>query len=176
MNRARIVWVAAAALIVVFAIWVVTLSPLADSLPVQLQGWRTVGSYFDRPPDYPGKRWSNEGRAVSSEELMAAAGPAHCSWGSITMMYIGWPLGTRSTNAAEARQYIRDPGHTLQPQVLKGTWARDPSMPADASDTGYRYGAVRLFLAPSDDDTYAYLVAPADSERWPRSDPMTLCV
>jgi hypothetical protein len=36
-------------------LWVATLLPIADPLPAQLQGWRTVGSYFDRPPAYPGK-------------------------------------------------------------------------------------------------------------------------
>jgi hypothetical protein len=41
--------------------------------------------------------------------------------------------------------------------------------------SGYRYGALRLYLAASDENSYAYLVSPNDSERWPRSDPMTLC-
>jgi hypothetical protein len=48
-------------------------------------------------------------------------------------------------------------------------------LPVDASDTGYRYGALKLYLALSDENSYAYLVSPTDSERWPRSDPMTLC-
>lgn len=173
--RSRIIWIAAVALIAAIALWVVTLSPMADVLPVQLQGWRTVGSYFDRPPAYPGKRWMKDGRTVSSAELIASGGPAHCGWDAITMMYVGWPLGTRSTSAAESRQYIRDTGHTLQTQDFLGSWVRNPTLPADASDTGYRYGALKLYLAPSDQDTYVYLVAPADSERWPRSDPMTLC-
>jgi hypothetical protein len=173
--RPRLIWFAAAALIVVAGLWVVTLSPIADVLPLQLQGWRTVGSYFDKPPAFPGKRWTKDGRSVPSAELVASAGPAHCGWDSITMMYIGWPLGTRSTSAAQSRQYIRDPGRTVQEQGLTGSWARNPHVPADATDTGYRYGALKLYLAPSDQDTYAYLVAPADSERWPRSEPMTLC-
>ena len=91
------------------------------------------------------------------------------------MLNIGWPLGTRSTSATQDRQYVRDPSHILPTSGLIGSWAKNPTLPADASDTGYRYGALKLYLAPSDEDSYAYLVAPADSERWPRSDPMTLC-
>jgi hypothetical protein len=91
------------------------------------------------------------------------------------MLNIGWPLGTNSTSADQDRQFVRDPGHTLQTSNLVGTWARNSTLPADASDTGYRYGALKLYLAVSDENSYAYLVSPTDSERWPRSDPMTLC-
>jgi hypothetical protein len=51
----------------------------------------------------------------------------------------------------------------------------NPPLPQDAKDTGYRYGSLKLFLAPSDQDTYAYLVAPQGSERWPRSEPQAAC-
>jgi hypothetical protein len=91
------------------------------------------------------------------------------------MLNIGWPLGTLSTSADQDRQYVRDPGSTLPTSNLVGTWARNPTLPADAGDTGYRYGALKLYLAVSDENSYAYLVSPTDSERWPRSDPMTLC-
>jgi hypothetical protein len=64
----------------------------------------------------------------------------------------------------------------MKDPYITGTWARNPTIPADAKDTGYRYGALKLYLAPSDEDSYLYLVAPADSERWPRSDPQTFCV
>jgi len=124
------VWFAAAALVAGICIWVVTLSPIADVLPLQLQGWRTVGSYFDKPPAFPGKRWTNDGRSVPSAELVASGGPTHCGWDSITMMYVGWPLGTRSASAAQARQYIRDPGRALQTQSFLGSWAKNPQLPA----------------------------------------------
>jgi hypothetical protein len=156
-------------------LWLVTLLPIADPLPQSLQGWRTVGSYFDRPPAWPGKPWTKDGRTVGWAELESSAGPAHCGWDSLTLMGVGWPLGTVSTTSAQERQYVRDPGGTLKTPNLLGTWARNPTLPADARDTGYRYGALKLYLAPSDQDTYAYLVAPADSERWPRSEPQTLC-
>jgi hypothetical protein len=173
--RSRITWVAGVVVVAGVGLWVVTLLPIADPLPQQLQGWRTVGSYFDRPPAWPGKPWTEDGRAVDAAELEASAGPSHCGWDSVTFLNIGWPVGTRSTSAAQDRLYIRDPGRTLQTPYLLGSWANNPTLPADARDTGYRYGALKLFLALSDQDSYAYLVAPSDSERWPRSEPQTLC-
>jgi hypothetical protein len=156
-------------------LWVATLLPIADPLPAQLQGWRTVGSYFDRPPAYPGKPWTLGDRTVDSTTLEAIAGPSHCGWDSVTFLFVGWPIGTDAINASHGRQYIRDTRGTLQGPTQVGTWAKNPQIPPDARDTGYRYGAVKLYLAPSDQDVYAYLIAPADSERWPRSDPMLLC-
>jgi hypothetical protein len=173
--RSPISWLVAAALVAGIGFWLVVLSPIADPLPPQLQGWRTVGRYFDRPPAWPGKTWTIAGRSVDSAELEASAGPSHCGWDSATFLSMGWPLGTRSTSAAQDREYIRDPGRTVQIPYLNGFWALNPALPADAKDTGYRYGALKLYLAPSDRDSYVYLVAPADRERWPRSDPPTTC-
>jgi hypothetical protein len=157
-------------------VWLLILAPIADPLPPQLQGWRTVGSYFDQPPAWPGKTWTKGSRSIDSAELEAFAGPAHCGWGSTTFLDMGWPLGTRWTSGAQGRNYIRDPSGTMKDPYVTGTWARNPTVPADAKDTGYRYGALKLYLAPSDEDSFLYLVAPADSERWPRSDPQTFCV
>ena len=162
------------ALVVGVGLWVATLLPIADPLPSQLQGWRTVGSYFDRPPAYPGKPWTIGDRNVNSTVLEAIAGPSHCGWDSATLLFMGWPLGTDATNGSQNRQYVRDTHGALQGPLL-GTWAKNPKMPSDARDTGYRYGALKLYLDPSDKDAYAYLIAPADSERWPRSDPVLLC-
>jgi hypothetical protein len=135
----------------------------------------TVGSYFDRPLPWPGGPWVIGGRTVSRAEIEASAGPSHCSWESSTFLTAGWPLGTSATSSAQSRQFIRDPGGQLGAMQLLGTWAHNPVLPSDAVDTGYRYGAIKLYFAASDQDRYAYLVAPADSERWPRSDPQTLC-
>jgi hypothetical protein len=86
---------------------------------------------------------------------------------------LGWPLGTRPATAAGARQYVRDPRHGLASRlpalVLKA------NLPADAGPTGYAYGPVQLYLAPFDQDRAVYLVLGDSVERWPRSDPMTLC-
>ena len=149
--------------------------PIADPLPPSLRGWRTVGSYFDHPAAWPGKPWTKGGRTIGWAELEASAGPSHCGWDSSTFLGVGWPLGTISADAGQDRQFIRDPARTLRGASLLGAWEHSPVLPADAKDTGYRYGAIKLYLAYSDQDYFAYLVAPADSERWPRSDPQTLC-
>jgi hypothetical protein len=148
---------------------------LLSSLPAELSQWRTVGSYFDEPPDWPGYAWERNGATVGWQELSTAAGPSHCEWDSMTMLYMGWPPGTRADSAAGARQYTRDPLASLPTPYLQGTWMRNPPAPSDLADTGYRFGVLKLYLAPSDQDRYVYVIAPADSERWPRSDPMTLC-
>jgi hypothetical protein len=107
--------------------------------------------------------------------LTAAAGPSHCGWDSTTFLEIGWPPGTQATNSSQQRQYVRDPRGIINTTHKLGNWSKNPVLPRDAFDTGYRYGALRLYFAPSDEESYAYLVAPRDSERWPRSDPPTLC-
>jgi hypothetical protein len=147
-----------------------------DLLPTQLQQSRTVGSYFDSPPAWPGYAWERGGATVGRNELVTSAGPSHCQMQLMTMLTIGWPPGTRSDNAAGARQYIRDPVDKLQNSYLQGNWMRNPPRPLDLADSGYRYGVLKLYIAPSDQDRYVYLITPTDSERWPRSDPMTLCM
>jgi hypothetical protein len=47
-------------------------------------------------------------------------------------------------------------------------------VPHDAAPC-YRYFTLTLYLA-LDQDQYAYIVAPSDSERWPRSDPPVSCL
>jgi hypothetical protein len=136
----------------------------------------TVGSYFDRPLPWPGGPWVIDGRRVSSAEMEASAGPSHCGWSSATFLTMGWPPGTSTLSAAHSRQFIRDPAGQVLHVSMSGTWAHNPVLPPDAIDTGFRYGAIKLYFAPSDQDRYAYLVAPTDSERWPRSDPQTECL
>jgi len=47
------------------------------------------------------------------------------------------------------------------------------TLPADARATGYRLGAIEIYVSPSDQDE-AYVVSPRDAERWPRVDPVRL--
>jgi len=165
----------AAGVLVILGVWWFIGGSWIDRIPAQMQQWRTVGSFFDRPPPWPGYAWERNGSTVGWQQLDTAAGPAHCDMQSMTMLHIGWPPGTRADTSASARQYIRNPAGAFPLTDLRGTWERNPSKPADLADSGFRYGVLKLYLAPSDQDRYVYLVAPADSERWPRSDPMTLC-
>ena len=133
-----------------------------------------MAAAFDPPPSYPGYEWTRNGHPVTPEELVTAAGPAHCGAQSATYLTIGWPLGTVSTTSAEARLYIRDPNGVVSPSYrqLLGLHA---TLPSDARPTGYSYGSIKLYLSPSDQDQAIYMIGPAGAERWPRSDPMALC-
>jgi hypothetical protein len=134
----------------------------------------TVAAAFASPPQYPGYAWERNGHEVPPAEIVAAAGPDHCGWQSATFLTIGWPLGTRPETAENARQYIRDPNGVVS-QALHAHLGFHATLPADAQPTGYRYRAVQMYTSASDVDQSVYLVAGDDVERWPRSDPMTLC-
>ena len=104
------------------------------------------------PPAWPGKLWSYAGRNVDSDVLAAADGASLCEWNSATFLTIGWPLGTHATSTSQSRQYLRDPARVVHSTLLRGSWLKNPSIPQDAKDTGYTYGALKLVLAASDED------------------------
>jgi hypothetical protein len=147
---------------------------------VNLFGVRTgpplgsVAAAFDQTPAYPGYTWTRDGRSVSERELETIAGPAHCDWESTTFLFIGWPPGTVASGGSQSRQYIRDPQG-----VIRGSYRdlldRDAKLPADAIATGYRLGAIELYVSTSDADRWIYVVGPTNAERWPRADPMVPC-
>lgn len=134
----------------------------------------SVGGLFDQALPYPGYTWTREGRPVNIRELGAIAGPDHCGWQRATMLQIGWPPGTVAETGAAARQYVRDPHGVVHIRLREGL-VMNARLPDDARPTGYRLGSIELYLAPADQDEAIYVVAPAGAERWPRSNPMTLC-
>jgi hypothetical protein len=139
-------------------------------------GLRSVADAFSAPPAYPGYAWTKDGKSVSRSVIVAAAGPAHCHSQSATFLTIGWPLGTDAQTGAQDRQFVRDPQHVVPVSAFKGSLDLRATLPSDARPTGYRYGdTLQLYLAASDQDSAVYLVAPGGAERWPRTDPMTLC-
>ena len=133
-----------------------------------------LGAVFDATPPYPGYAWTRDGRSVKPEEFGTIAGPGHCGWQSATFLSIGWPVGTLSTSAAQARQYIRDPNGVVR-SILRDRLDLNARVPSDARPTGYTYDSIQVYLSPTDQDEAIYVVGPFGSERWPRSDPMTLC-
>lgn len=133
----------------------------------------TVASAFGAPPPYPGYVWTRNGSAVTEFEITTIAGPDHCGWGSAAMLFIGWPPPTTAPNADHARQFIRDPRAAVD-RRFRDELRQGVKLPDDARSTGYRHGDIEIFVSPSD-DAGIYLVSPRDAERWPVSDPMTLC-
>lgn len=130
---------------------------------------------FDPPPPAPGYQWTRNGAAVSFSELTTAAGSEHCDSQSATFLRIGWPLGTLAASRLESRQYIRDPQGVIRGKPFRQRLDLRATLPNDARPTGYRYSTAEIHLSPSDQDAYIYVVSPIGAERWPRSDPMTLC-
>lgn len=134
-----------------------------------------VAVLFDKPPPYPGYSWTRDGRVVGEFELVTIAGPEHCDWQTATFMFIAWPPGTTSMNAAGARQYIRDPRGVFEKGRYRELLDLDAELPADARPTGHRLGSVEIHVSPSDQDDAIYLVGPGGAERWPRAHEMILC-
>lgn len=162
-----------AIILVAVALAALAAGVMLRSSPATAPVGRTVSSYFGTPPAWPGPAWKHGIRTASWPELDASAGPAHCGWESITFLTMGWPPGNASPTAA-SRQYIRDPFGRLQGAHLIGSFAHNPALPPDARPY-YTYGGLTLYLG-SDMDRYVYIVAPYDSERWPRSDPPAECL
>ena len=169
LTAARRAIVAAAVVAFVLLGWRANVFGIRSEWPLG-----SVATTFDMPLAYPGFIWTREGRSVGERELVTIAGPDHCGWGSATVMFIGWPPGTAAPDASRARQYIRDPRGVMGGRYRE-LLERDVTLPADARPTGYRLGAIELYVSASDEDEWIYVVGPSSAERWPRGDPMVLC-
>lgn len=132
------------------------------------------GEAFDSPPAWPGAQWSLDGKKVGWQVISAAAGPAHCEWQHATFLTLGWPPGTYSETSQHARQYIRDPKHVVGTPHLQSTLDLHAQLPDGTLATGLTYGRLSIYSGP-DADRAIYVVGQHVTERWPRSDPMTLC-
>ena len=134
-----------------------------------------LGAYFDRPPDFPGYAWTYQGQRVDTTHGMnTIAGPGHCGWEAATLMHLPWPPGTNATSAADIRQFVRDARRVVPQWHLRGSLDLHAALPADAIATGYRFQDVEVYVSPTNTDA-VYVVGASAVERWPRSDPMTLC-
>jgi len=158
------------------AVMVASMVAIAACTSTQPQGPNpfSVAVAFDNPPAYPGYQWTHAGRPVPAGELETSGGPNHCDWQSATILHIGWPAGTVSTNAGQARVYIRDPAGVMG-GTYKDLLVKNAQLPATARPTGYKLGSIELYLNPGDQDEAVYLVAPSGTERWPRANPFYGC-
>jgi len=171
LKRPRpFVFVIAAVLLLIAVSWTANVLDVRARAP-----FASVASAFDAPPGYPGYGWSRDGHGViDGTELTTIAGPSHCGWETATMLFIGWPPGTRAETSASSRMYIRDPQGAYDAKY-RDLLVRNALLPADARPLGYRLGPIELYLSPTDQDQGIYVVAPSGAERWPRVDPMGLC-
>ena len=163
-RRGKLVVLGLATVVAVLALsWRLNVLDVRATAP-----FASVGTAFDPGPGYPGYGWTRNGTRVSSQELVTAAGPDHCGWGSATFLTIGWPPGTAASTFASARLYTRDPNGSVAAS-LRDALVRHATLPPDAHSTGYRYGVLEVFTSPTDADQSIYVVSPSDTERWPRN-------
>jgi len=148
------------------------LAACSDAAPA---GTATPAQLFDHAPAFPGYPWTYNGQTVGWQVAATSAGPEHCGWQGVTFLTLGWPPGTYSATSAHSRQYVRDPRHLLLvPAYLRSRLDLSAHLPGDARPTGLRYRGVEIDVA-ADADTAIYMVGGGHAERWPRSDPMSLC-
>jgi hypothetical protein len=156
LSTKQIVMGTAGCLLLASALWVASMALLPKT---------SVPAAFDNPPQWPGYTWSRNGHEASHEEIASTAGPAHCQWQTATFLNLGWPLGSRSVNAPDAKLFVRDPNGVVS-STYQQQWLKQATLPKDAYATGYRFDSIELYLSDSDPDG-AYLVAPKGTERWP---------
>jgi hypothetical protein len=108
-----------------------------------------------------------EGRVVHERVASTEQGPEHCDWESAAFLYLGWPLGTRSRSADDARQYVRDPVGIFSAKTI-APFERDARLPGGARNTGYHLGDLALWVA-DEPGKAVYLVRGSRVERWPRA-------
>ncbi|MFD8737375.1 hypothetical protein ACFV06_20980 [Streptomyces sp. NPDC059618] len=127
-------------------------------------GWGPETSASCDPSEFPAswtkahgyEIWTDrDGRRVPTTVVSSSAGPEHCDWQSAHFLDLG----------RYGRQYARDPRGVLPAGALTGAYEARVRMPADARDTGYRYGDRRLWLTP--DRATAYVRTSDGVEAWP---------
>ncbi|MEU6275995.1 hypothetical protein ABZ871_26815 [Streptomyces populi] len=127
-------------------------------------GWGPETSASCDPSEFPAswtkahgyEIWTDRyGHRVPTTSVTSSPGAEHCDWQSAHLLDLG----------RRGRQYARDPHGALPPGSLTAAYDGDVRMPADARDTGYRYGDWRLWLTP-DRDT-AYVRTSDGVEAWP---------
>lgn len=126
-------------------------------------GWGPETSASCDPSEFPAswtkargfEIWTDrDGRRVPTTEVSSSAGPEHCDWQSAHFLDLG----------RYGRQYVRDPHGVLPPDGPAAAYDVHVRMPADARDTGYRYGDWRLWLTP--DRSTAYMKTSEGVEAW----------
>jgi hypothetical protein len=110
--------------------------------------------------------WTDRsGARVPVTRIQSFAGPAHCSWQSITFLVLD--AGGGGAASKKQQQFLRDPDGELA-EFERGRFRAHTALPGRAHDTGLSRAGRELWLAA--DGSAAYLVSksdPSDVERWP---------
>jgi hypothetical protein len=110
--------------------------------------------------------WTDRsGARVPVTRIQSFAGPAHCSWQSITFLVLD--AGRVGAASKKQQQFLRDPDGELA-EFERGRFRAHGALPGRVDDTGFSRDGRELWLAA--DGSAAYLVSksdPSDVERWP---------
>lgn len=138
-----------------------------------------IGACSDTPGSKPraspwNRQWQDtRGNLVQERVVSTVQGPDHCDWESAVFLYVGWPLGTRSRSADDARQYVRDPDG-LFPAYTAAPFKPGTHLPTGATYAGYHLDDLELWVA-HDAAKAVYLVRGEVIERWPRATKPIAC-
>jgi hypothetical protein len=140
-------------------------------------GWGVVAWAQCDPAEFPAEVtddlgigvWEDaSGQRLPVTRVRSFQGAEHCSWTDITFLLIG-------PDEHRADWYVRDVNGEF-PELLRGTFDHDATLPKDATSTGWRRSGRQLWLGH--DKEAAYLVDiddPHDVERWPAAKEPILC-
>lgn len=106
----------------------------------------------------------HDGQAVDEGELYVFRSDGHCHWDRT--IFLGVERGQEDAALPGSGFYVRDPAAVGLQEFVVGDYSADATLPDDAIDTGYRSGAVKLWLSPSGHEIY--LVGHDRVERWPQ--------
>jgi hypothetical protein len=107
--------------------------------------------------------WTDRaGERVPTTEVSSGPGDDHCDWREVHFLDLG------------ERRYARDPEGLLEPGTLTAPYDGSAHLPADARDTGYRYGDRQLWL--TDDRRTAYVRTADGVEAWPLLEEHMACM
>ncbi|MFC9288668.1 hypothetical protein [Streptomyces sp. NPDC057052] len=127
--------------------------------PVELPAGSTGSPRYEFWTDVRGER-----QPVA--RIHSSTGPEHCGWQSARFLTLG--------RGETATTYVRDPDGVLGTDLLTAPYDPDAPLPADARDTGYRYGEGQLWL--TDDRRTAYVRTPGGVEAWPAATDGPACM
>jgi hypothetical protein len=120
-------------------------------------------------------RWTDaKGCWVRTDVLATLAGPSECGWEDTATILMGAELGEPWFPDKPTRQYLRDPGAARGDQAAAKGYDADATLPAGATDSGFRRGKAQLWVL-ADDPSSVWLKTGSKVEQWPRWDDPKPC-